>query len=185
MPRSIPSANDSPTSAGPPTTGAGPSGRPAGPKRVAPSPATRTDGADVADDRWGRPSRDPGSPAAPAPVPSVVDAPGPDGGHDPGPVPGPEHVVSDDTSGDGPDGPVPVRHLLPSGHSTTRTGAAAAVTGLLWAAAAAHFGEHLLVTPFLVFLALAVAVSVTDLSHRLVPRTLLYGGPRPSSCPCW
>jgi leader peptidase (prepilin peptidase)/N-methyltransferase len=50
------------------------------------------------------------------------------------------------------------------------------VTGGLWAAAAVHFGEHVLVTPFLVFLALGVVVSVTDLSHRVIPRKLLYGG---------
>ncbi len=68
-----------------------------------------------------------------------------------------------------------VRHLLASGPSAGRTVGAALVTGALWAAVAHRFGPHLLVTPFLVFLALAVAVSVTDLSHRLVPRTLLYG----------
>jgi leader peptidase (prepilin peptidase)/N-methyltransferase len=68
-----------------------------------------------------------------------------------------------------------VRHLLPSGPSTGRTVGAALVTGALWAAVAHHFGPHVLVTPYLVFVALAVAVSVTDLSHRLVPRTLIYG----------
>jgi Flp pilus assembly protein protease CpaA len=69
----------------------------------------------------------------------------------------------------------PVRHLLPSGRSTGRTVGAALVTGGLWAAAAAHFGSHLLLAPFLVFFGLAVAVSVTDLTHRLVPRYLVYG----------
>jgi prepilin signal peptidase PulO-like enzyme (type II secretory pathway) len=75
-----------------------------------------------------------------------------------------------------PAGASSVRHLLPSGSAPARTVAAAAVTSVLWAAAAHRFGSHLVVTPFLVFLALAVAVSVTDLSHRLVPRQLLYGG---------
>ncbi len=79
-------------------------------------------------------------------------------------------------AGDTGDVPAPIRHLLASGHSTSRTGGAAVVTGLLWAAAAAHFGEHVLVTPFLVFLALGVVVSVTDLTHRVIPRKLLYGG---------
>ena len=110
-------------------------------------------------------------PAPPATVPSADGGPGT--GHPP--AHSHEHVVSDDTAGESEDGPTPVRHLLPSGHSTSRTGGAAVVTGVLWAVAAQHFGQHLLVTPFLVFLALAVAVSVTDLSHRLVPRTLLYG----------
>jgi len=73
------------------------------------------------------------------------------------------------------DGSADVRHLLPSGRAPARTVGAALVTGVLWAALAHQFGPHLLVTPFLVFEALAVAVSVTDLSHRLVPRTLLYG----------
>ena len=68
-----------------------------------------------------------------------------------------------------------VRHLLPSGRSTGRTVGAALVTGGLWAAAAVHFGSHLLLAPFLVFFGLAVAVSVTDLTHRLVPRYLVYG----------
>ncbi|HEY4929162.1 MAG TPA: A24 family peptidase [Acidimicrobiales bacterium] len=67
------------------------------------------------------------------------------------------------------------RHLLPSGRSPGRTVGAALVTGAMWAAVAHHFGPHVLVTPYLVFVALAVAVSVTDLSHRLVPRTLIYG----------
>ena len=52
---------------------------------------------------------------------------------------------------------------------------AALVTGALWAAAADHFGAHALLTPYAVFLAMAVAVSVTDLTHRLVPRYLVYG----------
>ena len=74
-----------------------------------------------------------------------------------------------------PDEPPPARHLLPSGHSTGRTIGAALVTGVLWAAVAHLFGPHLLATPFLVFVAMAVTVSVTDLTHRLVPRHLIYG----------
>ena len=71
--------------------------------------------------------------------------------------------------------PDPQVHLLPGGRSTGRTVGAALVTGVLWAATAHEFGTHLLAAPFLVFAAVAVAVSVTDLTHRLVPRHLLYG----------
>ena len=76
---------------------------------------------------------------------------------------------------DGADSAPTVRHLLAAGHSTGRTVGAAVVTGALWAAVAHLFGPHVLVTPYLVFVTLAVAVSVTDLTHRLVPRTLIYG----------
>jgi leader peptidase (prepilin peptidase)/N-methyltransferase len=69
----------------------------------------------------------------------------------------------------------PVRHLLPSGPSVGRLIGAALVTGGIWAAMAAHFGTHLVAAPFLVFTAIGVAVSVTDLSHRLVPRPLVFG----------
>ena len=40
--------------------------------------------------------------------------------------------------------------------------------------AAAHFGRDLVLAPFCVFFAMLVVVSVTDLSHRLVPRRLIY-----------
>ena len=76
---------------------------------------------------------------------------------------------------DGADSAPPVHHLLTAGHSTSRTVGAAVMTGALWAAVAHLFGPHVLVTPYLVFVTLAVAVSVTDLTHRLVPRTLIYG----------
>jgi leader peptidase (prepilin peptidase)/N-methyltransferase len=66
------------------------------------------------------------------------------------------------------------RHLLPSGRAPGRTAAAALVTGGLFGATAAHFGTDLIVAPFCVFFAMLVAISVTDLSHRLVPRHLLY-----------
>ncbi len=55
------------------------------------------------------------------------------------------------------------------------------VTGALCGSAGARLTVHghaatlLLVLPYWVFLAVAVTVSVTDLSHRLVPRQLLYG----------
>jgi leader peptidase (prepilin peptidase)/N-methyltransferase len=58
---------------------------------------------------------------------------------------------------------------------------AGVVTGILFGLAAAlltvhgHEASPLLVAPFWVFLAMAVTVSVTDLTHRLVPRQLLYG----------
>ncbi|MGH9080074.1 MAG: prepilin peptidase, partial [Acidimicrobiales bacterium] len=42
-------------------------------------------------------------------------------------------------------------------------------------AAAAHFGSHPVLAPFCVFFAMLVVVSFTDLSHRLVPRRLIYG----------
>jgi leader peptidase (prepilin peptidase)/N-methyltransferase len=67
-----------------------------------------------------------------------------------------------------------VRHLLPSGRSPARTLGAAVVTGALWAAVARSFGPHVLVIPYLTFMAMAVAVAVTDLTHRLVPRRLIY-----------
>jgi leader peptidase (prepilin peptidase)/N-methyltransferase len=69
----------------------------------------------------------------------------------------------------------PTRHLLPEGRSVPRTVGAALVTGALTAAAADHFGAHLVLIPYEVFLVMAVAVSVTDLTHRLVPRHLIYG----------
>ncbi len=52
----------------------------------------------------------------------------------------------------------------------------ALLTGLLFGAAAAHFGSDIVLAPFCAFFALLVAVSVTDLSHRLVPRRLIYAG---------
>jgi leader peptidase (prepilin peptidase)/N-methyltransferase len=51
---------------------------------------------------------------------------------------------------------------------------AALCTGALLGAAAAHFGRDLILAPFCVFFAMLVAVSLTDLSHRLVPRRLVY-----------
>ncbi len=51
---------------------------------------------------------------------------------------------------------------------------AAVVTGVLFGGAAAHFGRDLVLAPFCVFFAMLVVVSVTDLTHRLVPRWLLY-----------
>ncbi len=67
-----------------------------------------------------------------------------------------------------------VRNLLPSGPAPARTLTAALVTGALLGAAAAHFGRHLILAPFCVFFAMLVVVSVTDLTHRLVPRRLIY-----------
>jgi prepilin signal peptidase PulO-like enzyme (type II secretory pathway) len=67
-----------------------------------------------------------------------------------------------------------VRNLLPSGPAPGRTAAAAVVTAVLFGGAAAHFGRDVLLAPFCVFFAMLVAISVTDLSHRLVPRRLLY-----------
>ncbi len=70
----------------------------------------------------------------------------------------------------------PARHLLPAGPAPARTLGAALLTAVLWGAAAHHFGPHLLLLPFCAFFAMLVTVSVTDLSHRLVPRHLVYGG---------
>jgi prepilin signal peptidase PulO-like enzyme (type II secretory pathway) len=69
-----------------------------------------------------------------------------------------------------------VRHLLPAGRSPVRSVAAGVVTGLLFGGAAYHFGPHVIVAPYDAFFALLVAVSFTDLSHRLVPRWLIYAG---------
>jgi leader peptidase (prepilin peptidase)/N-methyltransferase len=79
---------------------------------------------------------------------------------------------------DDSDRPAPVegtvRNLLPSGSAPARTAAAAVVTAALFGGSAAHFGPELLLAPFCVFFAMLVVISVTDLSHRLVPRRLLY-----------
>ena len=91
--------------------------------------------------------------------------------------PGADHTATDEGAADASAGEEPaIRHLLPSGHSTGRTVAAALATGVLWAAATGAVHPFVVLTPFLAFLAVAVAVSFTDLSHRLVPRQLLYGG---------
>ena len=65
--------------------------------------------------------------------------------------------------------------LVRRGRSRSRTAAAAVVTGALFAALAVHFGPDVELAPFCVFVATLVIVSVTDLSHRLVPRWLIYG----------
>jgi len=79
---------------------------------------------------------------------------------------------------DDSDDPVPtdpvIGDLLPSGAAPLRSAGAALVTAALFGGAAAHFGRDLIVAPFCVFFALLVVISVTDLSHRLVPRQLLY-----------
>jgi leader peptidase (prepilin peptidase)/N-methyltransferase len=67
-----------------------------------------------------------------------------------------------------------VRHLLPAGKAPARTLLAALLTGVLFGSAASHFGRDLILAPFCVFFAMLVALSVTDLTHRLVPRWLLY-----------
>ncbi len=79
---------------------------------------------------------------------------------------------------DDSDRPAPVegtvRNLLPSGSAPLRTAAAAVLTAALFGGSAAHFGRELLLAPFCVFFAMLVVISITDLSHRLVPRRLLY-----------
>ncbi|MGO8870453.1 MAG: prepilin peptidase [Acidimicrobiales bacterium] len=81
-------------------------------------------------------------------------------------------------AGDDADDPDPaersVGNLLPEGPSRVRAAAAALVTAVLFGAGAAHFGRDLVLAPFCVLFALLVVVSVTDLTHRLVPRHLIY-----------
>jgi leader peptidase (prepilin peptidase)/N-methyltransferase len=85
----------------------------------------------------------------------------------------------DAADADDSDDPAPedrtVPNLLPQGLSPPRTAAATVVTGALFGWAAIHFGRDLVLAPFCVFLAMLVAISVTDLSHRLVPRRFIYG----------
>jgi prepilin signal peptidase PulO-like enzyme (type II secretory pathway) len=85
----------------------------------------------------------------------------------------------DAADADDSDDPAPedrtVPNLLPQGTAPTRTAAAAVLTAALFGLAAGHFGRHLVLAPYCVFFALLVAISVTDLSHRLVPRRLIYG----------
>jgi leader peptidase (prepilin peptidase)/N-methyltransferase len=69
-----------------------------------------------------------------------------------------------------------VPDLVPRGPAPGRTAAAAALTAALFGGAAAHFGARVILAPYCVFFAMLVAVSLTDLSHRLVPRRLIYGG---------
>ena len=85
----------------------------------------------------------------------------------------------DAADADDSDDPAPedrtVPNLLPQGISSSRTVGATVVTGALFGLAAVHFGRHLVLAPFCVFFAMLVTISVTDLSHRLVPRRLIYG----------
>jgi leader peptidase (prepilin peptidase)/N-methyltransferase len=93
-----------------------------------------------------------------------------------------EQTVGDALSSadaDDADDPTPVdrtvANLVPSGAVPARTAVSAVVTAALFGAAAVHFGRDLALAPYCVFLALLVAVSVTDLTHRLVPRRMIYG----------
>ncbi len=112
------------------------------------------------------------APAAPAPVPDLH------GATDTGPS-GPAGSTGTAADEDAP--AESVRHLLPQGRSVPRMVAAGIVTAVLCGMAASRLTVHgheatlLLVLPYWVFLAMAVTVSVTDLTHRLVPRQLLYG----------
>jgi len=98
------------------------------------------------------------APAAPA-APAVPD------------VPMPAHSAAAEEAE-----PEAVHHLLAAGRSPARTVSAAVLTAILFGGAAYKFGPHVVVAPFCAFFALLVTVSVTDLSHRLVPRWLIYGG---------
>ena len=98
----------------------------------------------------------------------------------PGEQSGEDAAGEDASSGDGAT-TRSVRHLLPQGRSAPRAIGAGIVTGGLFALTASRLDVHgheatlLLVLPYWVFLAVAVTVSVTDLTHSLVPRQLLYG----------
>ena len=86
----------------------------------------------------------------------------------------------DDSLGSEADDPMAeidgIHHLVAQGRSPLRTAAAAVLTGALFAALGAHFGAHSILAPFAVLFAVLVCVSLTDLSYRLVPRWLIYGG---------
>ncbi len=85
-----------------------------------------------------------------------------------------EAADADDSDDPEPDEAV-VAHLVPSGPSPARVAVAALITAALFGGAAAHFGRDLELAPFCVFFAMLVVISVTDLTHRLVPRRLIYG----------
>jgi len=128
-------------------------------------------------EKAGRRAADPASPDDDPPADLPVGA---DPGHD---VADPGHEPADpghEPAGSEADGPVPdpseALHLVTQGRSPLRTAAAAVVTGGLFAALAVHFGADVVLAPFAVFVATLVVVSVTDLSFRLVPRWLIYGG---------
>ncbi len=89
-----------------------------------------------------------------------------------------EEPAANEISPSGGDAPAATRvvHLLPSGRSPGRSLGAAIATGVLFGAAAARFGWHLVLAPYCVFFAMLATVSVTDLTHRLVPRRLVFGG---------
>jgi len=94
------------------------------------------------------------------------------------PAPGTDHDAgapggAEDAATEVPASP-PASGLLPSGRSSPRQVVASVVTGALFGATAAHFGRNLIVAPFCAFFAMLVVVSVTDLTHRLVPRRLIY-----------
>ena len=99
---------------------------------------------------------------------------------DDGPTAAPVPVPELGATGEDGAAPEPVRQLLSPGRSVPRTVGAGAVTAALFGLAVArytgpgHTGSPWVVVPFCVFLAMAVTVSVTDLTHRLVPRQLLY-----------
>ncbi len=107
-------------------------------------------------------------------------APGADDSDRPAAVEGTVPVAVEGTVLDQVEGTVPdpvegtVPNLLPSGSAPARTVAAAVITAALFGGAAAHFGRDVVLAPFCVFFAMLVVISVTDLSHRLVPRRLLY-----------
>ncbi len=122
------------------------------------------------------------SPAGPVPSPgSDRDEPAADavGADDAGTTAGTEHADRAGEPGGTPSTPEPeeparVPDLVPAGRCPSRTVAASVITGALFAGAALRFGAHLSLAPFCVFFALLVVTSVTDLSHRLVPRRLVY-----------
>ncbi len=92
--------------------------------------------------------------------------------------PASDEPVVDDRSGTDepePSGAADAHNLLAQGRSPSRTVAAAVLTGGLFAGLAVEFGPDVVLAPFAVFFAMLVSVSITDLSHRLVPRWAIYG----------
>lgn len=125
--------------------------------------------------------------AAQPPTAPIADGPTGEVASAAGPVPVPDvdaagtaEAAATGSGAEDPDVTEQVRHLLPGGRSVPRTVGAALATGVLFAAVAAHFdqtgriGGSWIVAPYWVFCAMAVTVSVTDLTHRLVPRQALY-----------
>ncbi len=65
---------------------------------------------------------------------------------------------------------------LPIGRSPARTVGVALLCAVLGGAVSGRFGLHPIAMAYWAFVVMLVTVSVTDLTHRLVPRRLIYAG---------